>query len=696
MNSKRNDELSFVPPPSASVSMQEELGPNNAAANKTDALSGVQTQSTGPTGLQLQKDEVSAQDFNQTNPPAEAVESINSKPQQLTTMPNKAEECSPEAAAFLNETTPPYCKADFDADRQPELANLRELLFAKELEELEDLSKRVKNPAEHAKEISKVVTEALLLRTAKDDKLNSVLAPTVDYIFKESLRQNPEDVADQIFPVIGPAIRRSIAESLRTMLQSLNKTLEMSLSWKGLRWRFEAWRTGKSFSEIVLLNTLIYRVEQVFLIHTETGLVLEHMVNEGVQSEDADLVSGMLTAMQDFVADCFARGSRNDGAQLESLQMADRKIFLVRSPKVYLACVVQGEPPMQLLSKMRSTLELILVEFNQELSQFKGDTAPFKKCRRYFEPFMVSRFVDMGKKASFFIRALPFAVVAILFAGFVFLKIQQFSWEKTFEKLSQEPGIVVTRVEPSLFGTWQIYCMQDTMANDPVNFLTENGIPPNRYTLHVHPFLSLDGHLVRERVLRAISPPAGVNMTFDDNQVLHFSGKANMGWILATREKALSIPGVKDVDTENLRDPRTGQLKALVEKVEKQAIYFPVDKPQPLPEDRAKLEQSVETLVEIEHLAQEMGVSISLIIYGHADATGSAKYNYDLSQERAKALAAMLYARGSSIPISAYGMGYDYASRAEGRPTADPKSRKIELKVILTKSGTALPDFIAN
>ena len=607
-----------------------------------------------------------------------------------------ASEAQSEGFIRCGDIPPPYSKANFDAENQPELAKLRELLFAKELEELEDLSIRIKNPAEHAKEVSKVVTEALLLRTAKDDKLNSVLAPTVDYIFKESLRQNPEDVADQIFPVIGPAIRRSIAESLRAMLQSLNKTLEMSLSWRGLRWRFEAWRTGKSFSEIVLLNTLIYKVEQVFLIHTETGLVLEHMENEGVQSEDADLVSSMLTAMQDFVADCFARGSKDDGAQLESLQMADRKIFLARSPKAYLACVVQGEPPMQLLGRMRATLELILVEYSQDLKNFKGDTTPFKRCRRYFEPFMVSRFLDMGKKISLFIRALPFALLALLVAAFAFLKIQQYSWESTFEKLSQEPGIVVTRVEPSLFGTWQIYCMQDTMASDPVKFLTENGIPPNRYNLHIHPFLSLDGHLVRERVLRAISPPPGVNMTFDDNQVLHFSGEANMGWILATREKAFSIPGVKGVNTESLRDPRTGKLKMLVDKVEKQAIYFPVDKPQPLPEDQAKLDQNVDTLVEIEKLAKEMGVSVSLIIYGHADATGSAKYNYDLSQERAKSLAAMLYARGSSIPISTYGMGFDYASRAEGRSTADPKSRKIELKVILTKSGTALPDFIAN
>ncbi|NJM53355.1 MAG: hypothetical protein HC846_08145 [Blastocatellia bacterium] len=57
------------------------------------------------------------------------------------------------------------------------------------------------------------------------------------------------------------------------MVQSLNQSLEHSISPKGLRWRIEAWQTGKSFAEVVMLNSLIYRVEEVFLIHRETGRI---------------------------------------------------------------------------------------------------------------------------------------------------------------------------------------------------------------------------------------------------------------------------------------------------------------------------------------------------------------------------------------------------------------------------------------
>ena len=75
-----------------------------------------------------------------------------------------------------------------------------------------------------------------------------------------------------------------------------------------------AWRTGKSFAEVVLLNTLVYRVEQVFLIHAQTGLLLQHVVADAVTAQDADMVSGMLTAIRDFARDSFG-GTRRGHAR---------------------------------------------------------------------------------------------------------------------------------------------------------------------------------------------------------------------------------------------------------------------------------------------------------------------------------------------------------------------------------------------
>ena len=39
-------------------------------------------------------------------------------------------------------------------------------------------------------------------------------------------------------------------------------------------------RTGRSFAEVVMLRSLVYRVEQIFLIHRETSLSLLHVGDE--------------------------------------------------------------------------------------------------------------------------------------------------------------------------------------------------------------------------------------------------------------------------------------------------------------------------------------------------------------------------------------------------------------------------------
>ncbi len=130
-----------------------------------------------------------------------------------------------------------------------------------------------------------------------------------------------------------------------------------------------------------------------------------------------------------------------------------------------------------------------------------------------------------------------------------------------------------------------------------------------------------------------------------------------------------------------------------MDKINKVVIFFPLGKDQPVPEDLPKLNLAVKDLVELEKLADSMGLAVSLIVYDHADPSGSQKHNYELSQSRAKTLAAMLYAQDSRIPISTYGMGADFAAEAgqgQDRASTDRLSRKIELKVHVNPKGGSL------
>ena len=51
-----------------------------------------------------------------------------------------------------------------------------------------------------------------------------------------------------------------------------------------------------------MLRSLVYRVEQLFLIHRKTSLSLLHVALDPAIAKDSDMVAGMLSAIQDFVA----------------------------------------------------------------------------------------------------------------------------------------------------------------------------------------------------------------------------------------------------------------------------------------------------------------------------------------------------------------------------------------------------------
>jgi hypothetical protein len=242
------------------------------------------------------------------------------------------------------------------------LSELRELLLNPEQAQLRELQARVANLAllkPSSEDVGRVLPAAIARRPKPDSQLTQVLTPTVEAALKTSVHKAPQTLVDAIFPVMGPAIRKAIIHTLNDMLQSLNQTLEYSLSLRSLRWRWTAWRTGKSFAEVVLLHTLIYRVEQVFLIHRHTGLLLQHVVADVATARDPNVVAGMLTAIQDFVRDSFSLATDET---LDTFRVGELVVWVEQGPQAIIAAVIRGNPSPEVRSVLQETLEMIHLE----------------------------------------------------------------------------------------------------------------------------------------------------------------------------------------------------------------------------------------------------------------------------------------------------------------------------------------------
>jgi OOP family OmpA-OmpF porin len=588
-------------------------------------------------------------------------------------------------------------------------------MFQRELLMLDQINARLSDPGLHSKEISSVVAEALLLRSRKDDKLERVLEPLVGSILTRSFGKNRASFANALFPIMGPAIRRSIAETFRSMLEGFNKSIEMSFSWKGLRWRLEALRTGKPFSEVVLMHTLVYRVEQIFLIHASTGLVLTHIVGEGVESQDADMVSAMLTAIQDFVRDCFASGGEGS---LEQLQLGEFTILVEKHPLAYLACVVRGTPPIKFRETLRSSLDLILVDQADVLENYNGDNEPFLAVRGLLDDCLESKFVEEGRISPIWIRSLLALLLLLMAAGTgmwlyarytaaqematgellkqqltllgeqrALLQRQQHQFrEKILDILSKEPGVLVLHVNRTTDQPWRITCLHDKLARSIPLIIQEAGGRSYDFDVVETPYDSFDPEIVALRVQEELRPPEGTRMKYTRDGTLTFSGSAPLQWILQIKRTAKTVPGIKELVITDLKDSRLDTLFDMVRMVESSVVEFPLGKDVPIPVDLPKLKNIVDTLSEIEHLAGEMGIVVSLAVYGYADASGNDKRNFELSQARARTLASMLYARGSKLQISVYGIptgtGYDQQFRRTS--SGELPERRLELRIRLT------------
>src|SRR5208283_4704039 len=253
---------------------------------------------------------------------------------------------------------------------------LRHLILAPEQEALERLHERIENPEARTDDVSGVVAEAIQRRREQggSDALSEALAPTIETALRESVRKDPATLADALFPVMGPAIRISILETLRSFLYSFNEIMDQSLSWQGLKWRLEALRTGRSFTEVVLLHSLVFRVEQVFLIHRKTGLPLGHAVAPTVATQDPSLVSGMLSAIQDFVRDSFHTA---EGQGLGRMNVGDLDVWVEQGPQAIIAAVIRGIAPHVLRDTLAETLESIHRLYAVQLEHFDGNTLPF-------------------------------------------------------------------------------------------------------------------------------------------------------------------------------------------------------------------------------------------------------------------------------------------------------------------------------
>ncbi len=564
------------------------------------------------------------------------------------------------------------------ASRPDELAVVRDLLFGPEQAQLSRLRERVENPELHARDVSRVLAKAVSLSTAEDDALARSLTPAVESALKESVRRNPTILTNSIFPIIGPAIRRASAEAIGRMVQTINQLMEHGFSWRGLRWRWEAVRTGRSYAEIVLAQTLVYRVEQVFLIQRGSGLLLHHVTRPEVAHPNGDLISGLLTAIQDFVTDSFRVGPHES---MHRLEVGELSVWIEVGPHATLAAVIRGHAPEGLRSTLQQALERVHQDFGGELAAMSQSGVLPAEAGPVLSECLQGEFAARPAGASGKTLVLGLLIMAALgYRGFVAWGERE-RWAEYLDRLGSQEGLVVISAERA-GGGYRVRGLRDPLAADPGRLLEGLGLATNRISAHWEAYHALSPGLVLRRAQRVLRPPAEVVLRYDADQgLLTAEGMATSDWIAAARARGEALPGVTSVDLSRLVDPGASELPLRIRRIEECVLYFE-ETTRLVPGQDETLGHLATDLSGLPAVAARRGRRVGVTVVGHTDRVGTDEYNAKLSRQRAEEARGLLEAQG--VPrgwLTVTGVGSSAPLRPDLPAAEEALNRRVSFRV---------------
>jgi OOP family OmpA-OmpF porin len=557
---------------------------------------------------------------------------------------------------------------------------LRDLLAGPERRQLEDILARLDDPVRRAEELSQALPDAFALGSARGDRMARALQPTIDAALKVSVERDPKAIADAIFPALGPAIRRAISATLMGMIQSLNNLLNQSFSMRGLRWRIEALRTRRPFGEVVLLHTLIYRVEQIFLIHRRTGVVLQQVASGEALVRDPDLVSGMLTAIQEFVKDSFDTQS---GEMLDTLRMdGDHSVWIEQEREAFLAVVIRGTPPLALRDRYRSLLEEIHQLFSSQWGSFDGRVSAFDMIRPLLENALAVQARESKQRQSPLLWLAAAAVIALALFGAWQLHVGRRQLQDFLTLLRDQQGIVVISARQR-WGQFYIDGLRDPLAQDPQKLMAAAGLDPRTVHSRWEPYQDLDETMVLRRAQQILRPPPGVQLLLDQG-VLTVAGQASHDWVIRLRRYAPAISGVQAYDDAQLEDMQMAELRSLAAQLARQSIAFALGSAALAGDQQPGLDAAFALITQMQALREQMDSQLHIAVIGHSDPSGPDHLNLKLSLERAWSVIQGLIAGGlAPIHLAAVGKGSEKQARDGTPPGPLSTYRRVTFQVFI-------------
>ncbi len=504
------------------------------------------------------------------------------------------------------------------------------------------ISERIRNNPEDiafaiAPEMASAIREQIRLDR---DAIVDALAPEMGAAIKRQIVLERDSMVDALYPVIGNTIAKYFAEAIRT----INEKVEQTFSAEGLSRKIRAKMQGVSEAELILKESVPFQIQAIFLIHNLSGLVMIDIQQSDLDSLtdpiDADMLAGMLTAIRSFANECMTRESSN--SELDAINYSGFKILLEVAGYCYLAVMIQGEPNLAFVNKIRNVFEKIIQIHGDRLKQFDGDPSIIPaKVEIELKTLMGINQTKSSKRSSktlILISLAAFALILIPIGIYQYHSHRDRQLEaKVLEGLASTPELAVYRLDVSANGdrlklsgklpNQQLRDRAFQVAEAAAQ--SESKITNNIYAVNVPP----DPELVAievQRLTKALNYTAGLQIAtqFKDGRVI----------ITGQIEQPSMIPKITQTYSKIAGVTTVTNAATLLTPVLSTRIYFPFGITDLQPID-------LEKLIEVQNFL-EMYPDYDINIFAKNDDFGNQMINNRLGEKRTQIVRSSLLKRG--------------------------------------------------
>ncbi len=412
-----------------------------------------------------------------------------------------------------------------------QLDELRRIIVGGNADQLADLKNRIESLEHRTNDVAEVLSPAIDKELASGgDRLVESFKEPVSRSLKQAIRTEPAEYAEILYPVMAPSIRRAISQAISSLLLTINRSIDSATSVSAWKLRMQSWRTGVPYAELALRQSLVYRVEHVYLIHRDTGLLIKEISSSDTQTLDSDAIGAMFSAIQSFVQDSFTAG--ND-SRLTDLKVGEYNVWVAHGAQTMLACVITGDAPEALKQDLYDTLDQIRTDYSIEIARFQGDSSSFDGADLAMSNLLQVRLKDIDEKQAARKSKVPLWPFLILAAVLLFVGYHWFERKTLLDTanhlLDNQPGIATTH----LF--WEddkivVQGLRDPDAKIPFATLESYGISESQIDLRTIPFRSLEVGMELQRFTEELELPSGVYLSEREGSI-YLYGEAPFLWL---------------------------------------------------------------------------------------------------------------------------------------------------------------------